>query len=308
VTYEQTGPSTKSSIKSLADDLARGYKPTRYNGITDSPAPNNALKNSLFDVWADSSPVWWEPTRGDWWTSVVGRRKDVYRTSRNSLELFNRSNDPRTFTELSQTASVSVGTSYTLAVWARTGDDPRGLEVRLRYIDADGRDLGEVRTDGAVWALNDSAFKRMALTAVAPTGTVNAVVTMRLAGGGSAESTAGTSAILDDVSLAGPQATVSIRTSKTAVYRGNWVTLSGSSTPTATIGRPFTVYVRKPGASLWGYASKGAVSSLSGAPAWRYNYLFRSGVTKGVYGFRTDVPALPGYFGASSPIMSVRVK
>ena len=308
VAYEQTGPNTKSSIKSMSGDLGYGYIPTRYNGITDSPASKNALKNSSFDVWASDDAVWWEPTGGDWRTSVVARRKDVYRTARNSLQLFNLGADPHAFTELSQIAPVSAATTYTLSAWVRTAAAPASLELRLAYLDAAGHTVAETRTTGAAWGLNASAFKQMTSTAVTPPGAVKAVVTMRLAGGTTAGGAVGNSAVLDDISLSRPQATITIKTSATTTYIGKTPVLSGSVTPTSAIGRVIVVYVQKPGVSRWSYSSNRAVYALGGAAAWQYKYYFKPGMTKGIYNFRADVPALPGYLGSSSPILSVRLK
>jgi len=135
VAYEQTGPTTKSSIKSLASDLGYGYIPYRYNLIEDGPARRNVLMNGSFDVWASGDPVWWTARQGREETLTV-RHKDVYNTPRNSLELLNPSGNTRVFTEFAQTVDVAPAVPYTLSAWARTTSDPRGLELRLDYLDA----------------------------------------------------------------------------------------------------------------------------------------------------------------------------
>jgi hypothetical protein len=307
VTYEQTGPTTKSSIKSFLGDLGYGYIPTRYNGIADSPVSRNALLNGSFDVWASGNPVWWQRGGSDHGTLVV-HRQDVSKTGRSSLELINPA-PAGTIAELSQTASVTAGTGYTLSMWARTAGDPRALGLRLTYLGASDAVLTDVRTTGDAWGLDSSAFKQMTLTAVAPPGAIAAVVTMRLAGGTSAGGVVGNAAVLDDVSLVAPQATITIRTSTTATYVRATAVLSGSVTPTAAIGRVIIVYVQKPGNSRWSYSSNRGVYAQGAGAAWQYKYYFKPGMTKGVYNFRAEVPALPGYSGSSSPtIVSVRLK
>jgi len=66
VAYETAnGSYAGTRIHAIAEDLAYGYVPTRYNRITDSPKPLNALQNGSFDVWSRSwtgaeHPVWWQ--------------------------------------------------------------------------------------------------------------------------------------------------------------------------------------------------------------------------------------------------------
>jgi hypothetical protein len=240
---------------------------------------------------------------------VVARRKDSYRTARNSLELVNPGGDHGAFTALSQIASVTPETTYTLSAWARTAADPASLEMRLTYLDAAGETLAETRTTGSAWGVGATGFKQMTRSAVTPRGAVAAVVTMRLAGAADASGTAGPSAMLDDITLSRPQATISIRTNSTTAYSGRTAQLSGSVTPTTTIGRMIVVYVQKPGASRWSYSSNRGVYALNGGAAWLYKYYFKPGMTKGVYSFQAAVSALPGYLGSSSPtFVSIRLK
>jgi hypothetical protein len=308
VTYEQTGPSTKSSIKSMSHDLAGGYLPYRYNAIEDSPPSPSALSNGSFNVWASGDPVWWSQYGPDS-EALVAQRKDVAKTGKFSLELINPTADGRRFASLEQTAAVSPDTTYTLSAWARTAGDSRSLEMRLQYLDASGAVVTGPRTTGAAWGIDDTGFTQMSLPARTPPGAVTAVVTMRLAGGTDASGTAGNSAVLDELSLTRPQATITIRTSTTAIYIAKTAVLSGSVTPTATIGRVIIVYVQKPGTGRWSYSSNRVVYALGDGAAWQYKYYFKPGMAKGVYNFRAEAPALPGYLGSNSPtIVSVRLK
>jgi hypothetical protein len=307
VAYEQTGPSTKSSIKSMAADLARGYIPFRYNGITDSPT-GDALSNGSFDVWASSQPVWWQASAPGTDTPVE-RRKDVHRTGRNSLELANPTSSARSFAQLAQTADVSPDTTYTLSAWAMTSGAPQGLEMHLRYLDAAGAPVAaDIRTTGDLWHVPATGFGRMALTSRTPATAAKAEVTMKLAGGVDASGTAGVSAVFDDISLTRPQATVTFGSSASTTYIGRTVTLAGSITPTSAIGTNMVVWVMKPGTSRWSYSSNRTVYAVDAGAAWVYKYYFKPGMAKGVYSFRAEVPALPGYLGATSQVVAVRLR
>jgi hypothetical protein len=308
VTYEQTGPNTKSSIKSMASDLAAGYLPFRYNGIEDSPASRDALSNGSFNVWASGDPVWWSQDGPDHET-LVAQRRNLAKMGKFSLELINPTASASHFVSLEQTAAVSAETTYTLSAWARTAGDSRLLELRLRYLDASGTSLIDRRTTGAAWGIDDTGFKQMSLPAVTPAGAVTALVTLRVAGATDASGTAGNSAVFDELSLARPQATITIKTSTTATYIGKTAVLSGSVTPTSAIGRIIIVYVQKPGTSRWSYSSNRVVYASGDGAAWLYKYYFKPGMTKGIYNYRAEIPALPGYLGASSPTsVSVRLK
>jgi len=200
-------------IHSIADDLAFGYVPTRYDRVSNSPAKSNILKNGSFNTWARSwggrpdQPVWWQ-TSGTWWQTPVTRRKDTYRSARNSLKLINPGSDPAAYTELSQSVPIIPGVDYRLSAWAKTDFDPRGVELRLAYLNATGDPVAETHTTGDGSGLNGSAFKRMSLLYAAPADAVRALVSVRLAGGGTADASGtvvpGTWVILDDVSLTRP--------------------------------------------------------------------------------------------------------
>lgn len=209
VTYEQTGPHTESSIKSISQDIAFGYKPYRYNKITNSPASSNLLKNPTFDVWSSDwrgvTAVWWTPAGSNRQAVRLFHRKNIHRTSRSSLQIYNPSVLSRDVVTLSQTARVTANATYTLSAWARTSGVPGAVSLTLRCLDASGAVLAERSTSGAASNLGWTSFKSMAVTAFTPTGTVKATVVLGLAGGTLATTnTAGVAAIIDDVSLARP--------------------------------------------------------------------------------------------------------
>jgi len=308
VAYEQTGPSTKSSVRSLADDIAYGYLPYRYDAIEDSPPSGDALLNGSFDVWSRGDPVWWS-LGGSGAQPTVVQRSDVYKGSRFSLELDNRAAGPARFADVEQTAAVSPNTTYTLSAWARTSGDPHSLQMHLSYLDASGSSLVDTWTSGDLWAVDGSHFKLLSLAAGTPTGAVTALVDMRLGGGTDASGTAGNSAVLDEISLTRPQSSVTIRSDVTTTRIGGTPVLSGSVTPTGAIGANMVVYVEKPGSSRWSYSSNRTVYASGGGAAWQYKYYFKPGMAKGVYRYRAVAPDLPGYLGSTSPtIVSIRLQ
>jgi hypothetical protein len=210
VAYEAGTMVGSTSIRSMKDDRAFGFRPVRYRRITNSPASTNLLRNGSFDVWARSwsgatgRPVWWDTGTPRWQQSLtVVHRMDVYKTARNSLQLVNASSDPGTVTQISQTVAVSAETTYTLAAWAKTAF-PAGLGLRIAYLDTAGSDIVGTRTTGDEWGIGDTSFGQMSATIVTPAQAARAVVTLELAGGSSTVGTAtvaGTSAVLDAVSL-----------------------------------------------------------------------------------------------------------
>jgi hypothetical protein len=310
VAYEQTGPWTMSSIKSIADDLAFGYIPYRYNAIQDSPPPANALRNGSFDVWARGEPVWWSTGgHSHETTTPVARRNDVAKAGRFSLELIDTLTGPRRGSvSVEQTAPVTPDTPYALSAWARTAGDPRSLEMRLRYLDASGGTLLDSRTTGDAWGLDDTGFKQMSLPAASPPQAVTAVVTMRLAGSGDASDTAGSPVIIDEVSLAKPQTAITISTNAATTSIGRTPILSGTVTPVELIGTNTVVWVKKPGRAYYSYSSNRTVYSRYGVPSWQYKYHFKRGMTKGVYYFHATVPDRAGTVGATSQVVAVRLK
>lgn len=300
VSYEQTGPHTKSSVRYMANDLANGYVPFRYNAIQDSPPSRNALLNGSFNVWSYGDPVWW-PAGGSSSVTAMTQRTDLAKAGRFSLELDDPAADPSRFAEIEQTAAVSPEATYTLYAWARTAGDPHGVQVRLRYLDASGATLVDTTTTGDVWGVGNTRFTQMSLRAGAPTGTVTAAVELRVAGGVDASGTPGNSAVFDEISLVRPQAAIAIHADATTARSGGVPTLSGSVTPTSAVGAEIVVYVKKPGSSRWSYSSNRMVYASGDAAEWQYKYRFKPGMPKGVYTFRSEVPALAGYLGAMSP-------
>jgi hypothetical protein len=217
VAYEANTKVAVCRIHSLADDLAFGYVPTRYDHISGSVTSTNLLHNGNFNSWVDSwsspgqQPVWWQ-TDGQWGASfnqwdraLVSHRKDTYRSARNSAKLVNPEADAATYTELSQTASVTAGASYRLTAWAKTAFDPHSVELRLVYLNALGQSLAETTATGDAWHLDNSAFKRMSVASTTPSGAVSAIASVRLSGGSTTDASGtivpGTSAMLDDISL-----------------------------------------------------------------------------------------------------------
>jgi hypothetical protein len=318
ITYESGyGQIAACRIHDLATDLAAGYVPTRYDRITDSATPNNVLRNRTFDSWvrsysqAPEEPVWWSASDGTLGTTSATHRKDVYRTARNSLELGNPSEDSDQVAEVSQSATITAGVPYVLSVWARTPTDPSLLRLGVSYLDSDGNSIAETATAGDAWALNSTAFRRMSVKLTTPANAKRAVVSVRLGGGTTTDTAgnpaAGTSAILDDISLARPQAVVSIKASASRLRRGRSVSLSGSISPTSSIGVRATLYVQRPG-SAWKRFSATTVRDSSGTAAWRTAYYFSKRMRRGTYRFRIVVPSFPGYLGATSSIVSVKLK
>jgi hypothetical protein len=199
VVREQTGPA-KADIRSMARDIAFGYKPTRYNKITNSAPSSNLVLNPSFDTWDyyRNLPAWWA---SGWRTGFV-HRTDVSHGSKSSLEMNSASSNPwEKGTQLAQTVPVVGGKAYALSVWVMTGYGA-SLTLGLQCLDASGTVLAAPSTSGGDWALNSSAFKRMTLTAVMPAGTTQATAIVQLAGGSDYESgSVSTSATVDDISF-----------------------------------------------------------------------------------------------------------
>ena len=305
-------------IHSIADDLEFGYIPSRYDRISDSPKPRNLLKNPAFDVWARSwgsqpeQPVWWQ-TQDQWWqTSQVVHRKDSAHSGLNSLQLVNPSGDPTVFAELSQSATITPGARYSLTAWAKKDFDPRGLELKLVYLDAAGESVAETVTTGDVFGVNRSSFRPMSLVTTSPTEAVRATVSVRIAGATTTSTVGlavlGSAVTLDDISLVRPQISVGIKASTGTVYNGNTLTLSGSVTPTGTIGNPALTYVQKPGQTTWILLPATKVYASGSAATWKRTYAFTRSMPRGTYRFKTSVGPIPGFRGASSTTTGVTLK
>ena len=327
LTYEQTssssGSGTVANVKSIASDLADHYLPTRYDRISDSPAPRNLLRNGSMDVWARAWPTWSHPLGEPvWWqfagsreTMLTARRMDVSKSARNALQLFNGSADPGTFTEMSQEVSVTPGTTYTLSAWARTANAPAGVEMQLEFLDAARRVVSNRHESGDAWHVGGTSFGQMVANTVSPPGAVRALVTMRLAGGTTSvsetQTVPGTSALVDEISFVRPKASVGIKASVAHAHIGRTVILSGPVTPSASIGAHAIVYVKKPGSSTWLRWHDHKVYKPSGSTIWKCSYTFKKGMRKGTYSFKTVVlafAAYPGWLGSTSPTVCVKLQ
>jgi len=315
VAYESaSGQIAGTRIRSISEDLDFGYVPVRYDRITNSAAPRNLLRNPTFDVWARQwssgaeQPAWWLVT-GEWWQPLVSHRADTYRTARNSLELRNPSDDPERYTEISQTVAVKPGVEYRAKAWAKTPSNPAALDLGVTYVNAAGQSVAETRTAGDRWGLDGASFKPMTVLLRTPADAVAARLSIRLAStvDSSTGMALGTAAVLDDISLYRPQVTVGIKASRASATRGKSVTLSGSVSPDRAVSAPATVYVKKPGGS-WTKLTTTRVAASGTAGAWKAKYTFKKGMRTGTYQFKTTVPALPGYLGATSSVVRVKLK
>lgn len=305
-------------LHSLASDLSYGYVPVRYDRISDSPASTNVLRNRSFDTWpkqwseAPEEPAWWS-LNGPGDSAFAARRRDVYRTARNSLYLTNPSPDSDDLTEMAQTVSVMPGFNYTFSAWLRTPSDPSKFRMRVMYYDAAGSAIAETSTAGSAWGLDNTAFRRMYTRLVTPGTAAKAQVLVSLAGGVTTDTATGaaktgTSAFLDDVTLTPPQVAVGIGASARSVRRGRTVILSGSIAPTSAVGSKVSVYVSPPGRS-WRRVARATVAPTSaGGAQWRLKYRTSKRGRRGAYRFRVVAPAVPGYLGATSRIVSVRAR
>jgi Tol biopolymer transport system component len=99
-----------------------------------------------------------------------------------------------------------------------------------------------------------------------------------------------------------------IKTTSAKVRIGNAPILSGRVTPAALTGWNMVVYVKKPGKKNWSYSSNRTVYALGGNGAWYYKYTFKKGMKKGVYYFKANVPALPGFATSMSPTITIRLR
>jgi hypothetical protein len=316
IAYEQTGPTTKSSVKSIAADVAYGYRAYRYDHISDSPEPRNLLWNSTFDVWTSTwtvpngAPLWWGAD-GSGSEPVVEHRQDAVRSARNALEIVNPSANTGTRADMSQVATIAPNTLYQVSAWARTAANPSHVDLRLEYLDATGASIACTRTVGGPWGVNGSSFTKMSALMTSPPNAVQARVIVRVCGGTTPSGTVdvdGTTALLDDVALVRPLEKISIKTSATTARITKSVTLSGSVTPVSTIGRTIRLYVQKPGCGWTGVPSPVIRASGAGA-AWKYTYTFKRGAHTGLYRFKASIPAYYGWLAATAPAtVSVRVK
>ena len=195
VAYEQTPPRTWSSVIRIADDIAAGYIPYRYDKITDSPAPWYLGHNPGFNVWnkgsksSDPSQAGWLPV---WWaygSTGAGTswqiRGDVVSSPAFALGLTNSS--ASTFVEARQKIAVTPGKGYTLVANVQTTSKPEAVELYLQFFNASG---GHLLTRGPIigdkFSIGAAGFKTMSVTATAPAGTVRVDPVVGLRGAGKA--------------------------------------------------------------------------------------------------------------------------
>lgn len=315
IAYEQTGPTTKSSSKSMAQDIDYGYRAFRYKNITNSSPSKNLVLNPTFDVWDWSykydkfrqSPVWWSVSGYDPMAVAVHGRK-YHQTSSSSLKLCNPATAPGVFVEVSQSVTVTANAGYTLSAWARTDGEPRSVELRVRYLDASGALLGERTTRGDESALDTLAFKSMKFAVVTPPGTARASIAMRL-GGGARPTTAsvGVTAYLDDLSLTSTPVTstrLSLSRSAATIVHGHSVVLSGKLDPDAAGPAPIRIQYKRPGSTEW-VTWRYVPSDSDGS--YRTTWSTGSTTTKGTWWWRAHFEAAESYLGTGSAPVTVHV-
>lgn len=304
-------------IHSIADDLSFGYKPVRYDRISDSPAPRNLLKNPAMSVWARAwrdaplQPMWWD-VPAPWGSTFAVRRGFAYRSGRWALELRNPSADTGSVVTMAQAVPVRPNTAYRLGVWARTASDPSAVALSLTYLDGAGDTIEETSTAGDRARLNDLGFRHMSLLTTSPATAARARVTISLAGrervDASGTVTAGTSVLLDDASLVRPQLAATTAVSRSTAYNGTRVTVRGTSSPAASVGATATIYVRRPGSATYVPFARRAVTASGSGGAWSAGYRFTRSMPRGTYRFRAVLPAVPGHLGTTTSSVTVRLR
>jgi hypothetical protein len=301
VCYEQTGPTTKSSIKNLAADLAFGYKPYRRGGVSNGPPAWNAVANPTFDVWASNAPVWWVSSGGTWGSTIAVRTTAVHKSGKSALGLLNPSGRALDVVSISQTSKVATGVPYALSVWARTSGDTAGLELRIQFLDAAGATLLTKTTTGASWSVEATRLVQMSIATTAPATATSATISVRLAGGVDASGTAGTKAVLDDFRLfKNSPVSSSIALSTSTVSRGHSLTVSGRVTAPIPAGS-VRIYLSRPGRTT--------PFALRDVPLRNGAWSFRFGPTlRGTYTFSAKYLGYGPYGPVTSPRASVRVK
>jgi hypothetical protein len=303
VCYEQTGPIMKSSIRSLADDLGYGYRPARYDHVTDGPPAWNLAVNPTFDVWASGAPVWWTASGGSAPASeICSRSADSVKTSKSALRLINPSSRVGSVVAASQTSNVTTGVPYALSAWVSADAPASAFELRLRFLDANGAVLLTTSTTGVAWSVETTRLVQMSVFATAPADAASATISVRLAGGSrNTTDVAGTMAVVDDVWFYDRSpVTSSIAVSTTSVARHHHLSVSGRVTAPIAYGA-VRIYVTRPGsrtASAWqDRPLVNGVWSASLHPGYRGTYTF----TAKYLGYGPWGPV-------SSPRVSVKVR
>jgi hypothetical protein len=211
VSYEQTPPRTWSSIQDLSTDIEAGYKPYRYNKITDSPPPWNVLRNPPFDVWDkgsksnDEHPELWTPV---WWTYGTGGpgtswqlRKDRFGSSVFALGLTNINPSPDVVVYAQQSVGVEPGKTYNLFTYAGTTTYPSAVRLRLQVYDAANALISDTYTGGDAWGIGAAELKPMSLPTVMPASASRAIVSVSLLGSSNPAGTPGGTAVFDDATF-----------------------------------------------------------------------------------------------------------
>lgn len=200
IAYEQTGPCTTCSLHSYDSDVARGYVPYRYNQIQDSPPPWNLVLNPTFDVWPQGAPAWWSVS-SDASGTLGAHRHDSGHSSYSALGLANRSTNPAQISKATQTVAVTAGKLYSLSVWAQADAAPSAVQLSLQFLSASGATLATTSTVGSAFGVDGTASRQMAVSSQAPSGTVQAKVTLSLAGNTGGSAKVASAVVFDDVSL-----------------------------------------------------------------------------------------------------------
>ena len=201
IAYEQTGPSTRSSVKSIAADLNDAYLPYRYKKITDSPAPWSATINPVFNVWADGRPAWWTLASSGGGLTGYQVRSDSVASKAFALGLSNYAPTSATYIDARQTVPVEAGKTYLLQAFAATTSSPSSVKLRIQLHSAGGLILLDQSTTGDAWGVGAGAPKPMAVSVVVPAGVTHATTSVRLTGSTNASGTVGGMASFDDVRL-----------------------------------------------------------------------------------------------------------
>lgn len=309
VSYEQTPPRTWSSVIRIADDIAAGYIPYRYDQITDSPAPWYVGHNPLFDVWNKGSkssdpsragwvPVWWaygSTGPGTSWQI----RSDQVSSPAFALGLTNVASTSSTFVEARQKTPATPGKGYTFLANAQTTSKPSAVLLCMQFYNSANVLLKGVSTTGDRVGAGASGFKAMSVTATAPAGTTRVDSIVGLWGAINPAGGAGGTAAFDNVYL--------YVTSPLPVYRffnphtgAHFYTASGSERDmvVSTLGDTFTYE-----GSAYGVVASASNSS----PLYRF-YNMRNGThfyTASASEYETVKSTLASTYSYDGPVYNV---
>ncbi len=270
----------RGRIHSIAEDLGYGYVPVRYDRISNghpraatSSRTRRSTRGRVRGVVLPSNPC------GGRRTPSSGARRSRCTTKRSTVRPATpcssrtRARIPPRSPSCRRRPRSCPARSTGLNAWAMSAHDPRGVELALAYLDTYGDEVGVSRTTGNAPASIPTAFKLMSITTTAPPTAIAARVSVRLAGGSvetSAGPVAGTSVILDDMSLARPQVRRDGEDKPHHRRTGTKITLAqrGRRARKRRGGSPAVVYVKKPG-SAWSKLATVTVAPSGSAGAWR---------------------------------------